>query len=295
MKVNDKRNFIKESINEFKENIGVLQAVNVIYVTIIFFLFVIGLTFLGVWTLLVGAIFLPMFSLSYNFIAAKINLKKDIKVSDIFIGRKAIMPSFIQYYTIYKKPLLWSTLGFFIANIVCNMLYVSIIGADKILNSLTENGEITLDVITNDPSYAKFVIISEIVCMISGYFVFTLTRQKYQFAPIILQNCNTKIESAITVSQRTYSSNKIMINQGTLCLLIWWLISLLIAGISLFLFDKFDLFIFDISLLISLFIFLFLGSFSISIKVLFKNKIYYRLLHAKIEAYKRDFLSKQQD
>ncbi len=292
MKVNNAQNFLKDSINENKENIGVLQAINVIYITIIFFLFVIGLYFLGIWALLIGVIFLPMFSFSYNYIAANINLKSNIKVSDIFIGRKAIMLSFTQYYKIYKKPLIWGFLGFFIANIVSNILYLSAIGMDQILNSMIENGDITFDVLLNSTSYMKFTLISEIVCIIIGYFVFTLTRQKYQFAPIILQNCNTKIESAINVSQKTYLNHKKIINKGNLCFLAWWLISFFIAGISLFLFDKYNLFTFDVSMLISLFIFLFLGSFSISPKVLFKNKMYYYLLDSKIQAYNNNFSAK---
>ena len=41
----------KKSVRQYKENISVLQSINIVYITIIFLLFVTGIYLLGIWAL----------------------------------------------------------------------------------------------------------------------------------------------------------------------------------------------------------------------------------------------------
>lgn len=293
--MNNEFNALKEAKKLNQDNIGTLQGINVIYISIVFLLFILGITVLGFWGLVLGMFILPMFSVAYNFIATKIIKNEDVRISDIFIGRKVIFASFSQYYSIYKKSLLWSILGFFIVNLIGNYAYMYIIGIDKILSESGNDIVQAMEALMNDQNYLMFTIVAEIVGIICAYFVFTLTRQKYQFAPLILMNCPLKIEVAIKVSEEAYNNNKKIIKKGTLSFLIWWFISFVVAGLAFFLFNKYEIFIFDVALILSIFIFLFIGSFAISPKVLFKNIVYDKVLSSNINELKAKFLANMQE
>lgn len=296
IKMQEKRNLFKESINDYQKNIAVLQAINVIYITIIFLLFVTGIYFLGIWSLFLAMLVLPMFSLSYNYIAHKlIHRKEEIYVSDIFKGRKYFLPSISQYYHIYKRPILWSVLSFFASTMICSMVYVGIIGIDNIMTMVNENGEVVLDSIINSESYLRYSTLSQVISVIICYFVFTITRQRYQFIPLIMQNGSFDFKNCEKVGKGVYIEMKKSINKGNMIILSWWLFSFVIASLLYIIFNNLNLFTFDILLLISIFVFLFIGSFSISIKVLFKNKMFYTYIYPGVKLAKEKILQKEQD
>lgn len=290
-----KKDLFKESIKENNKNIAVLQAINVIYITIIFLLFVMGIYFLGIWSLMIAMFILPMFSLSYNYVAHKLYKKEEINVSDLFKGRKYMIQSFSQYYQVYKKSIWWSVLAFFVTSMICSFAYISSIGMDKIMSLMNENGELVIDELIINTSYIKFATISQVISIIISYFVFTLTRQRYQFILLIRQNGNFEMANCEKVGKSVYFEFRKPINKGNIKLLLWWLLSLIIASLAFIIFDTFNVFTFDISLLLSIFIFLFIGSFAISVKVLFKNKMFYEYIYPGIQMAKEKIYQKEQD
>ena len=290
----EKNAIFKKSVKQYRENISVLQAINMVYITIIFLMFVTGLYFLGIWVLGLGLLFLPMFSVAFNFISIKIKRNEEIKVSNIFAAKKFIIPVFFQYYQVYKKPILWSVLGFFVSTIACSTIYVASIGADKIMSMVDETGNLLINDLLNSESYMKFAVISQIISVIVGYFVFTLTRSKYQFIPLIMQNGNFNFEKIKRVAFAIYNQIKKEVIINNLKLISIWLLGFLFAALSLYIFIRNSLFTFDVSLLLSIFIFLFIGSFSISIKVLYKNNLFYEYILPGLEEAKAKIAQKNQ-
>lgn len=292
------QDLFKDSIKEYKRNMSTLQAINVIYVTIIFFLFVLRLTLLGTWAFFVGAIILPMFSISYNYIAKKTLKDEEVKIKDMFVARKGIFHNFSQYFSIYRSSILWGFLGYYLISAIGLGIYFYTTEFAGLLNS---EGMVVLDVenlvdeMINSPSFVKFSLILEILGLIGGYFLFTLKRQKYQFVPIILLNCPLNLQGAMDLSKSAYYSEKSMINKVNLKFLGWWLFALIIGSGAFLVFDYFNIFTFDVTLLLAIFIFLFIGSFSIAIKVLYKNNLYHHLLSVKIENIKEQIYTNSQD
>lgn len=292
------QDLFKDSISEYKKNISSLQAINVIYVTIIFFIFVLGLSLLGTWAFLLGAIILPMFSISYNYIAQKVLKDEEVKIKDMFVARKGIFHNFSQYFSIYRSSILWGFLGYYLVSAIGLGIYFYVTEFAGLMNSegmVVLNVENLLDEMTNSPSFIKFSLIIEVLGLIGGYFLFTLKRQKFQFVPIILLNCPLNLQGVIDLSKSAYYSEKSYINKGNLKFLAWWLFALAIGSGAYFLFENLGVFSFDVSLLLAIFIFLFIGSFSIAIKVLFKNNLYHHLLSVKIENLKEQIYTNSQD
>jgi hypothetical protein len=285
----------KKSVRQYKENISVLQSINIIYITIIFLLFVTGIYLLGIWALGLGLLFLPMFSVAFNFISLKLHRNEEIRTRDIFIANKFIIPTFFQYYQVYKKPILWSVLGFFVSTIICSSIYIGIIGIDNIISMIDANGELLIDELLNSDSYLKFAVISQVVSVIVGYFVFTLTRQRYQFIPLMMQNGSFRYEKIEKVAKSVFNEIKKPVRLANMKLLLFWIAGLLVGGVSLYIFDSYNVFNFDVSLLLSIFIFLFIGSFSISIKVIFKNNLFYEYILPGMEMAKEKIYQKQQE
>ena len=157
------------------------------------------------------------------------------------------------------------------------------------------NGELLIDELLNSDSYLKFAVISQVVSVIVGYFIFTLTRQRYQFIPLMMQNGSFRYEKIEKVAKSVFNEIKKPVRLANMKLLLFWVAGLLVGGVSLYIFDSYNVFNFDVSLLLSIFIFLFIGSFSISIKVIFKNNLFYEYILPGMEMAKEKIYQKQQE